>query len=143
MIIDSNLVFFDCEELNGTIESKEVALTSLFAPGRSNRAIPLAIKLLGDITGVTKVTFTFKHADEEGGAYEDIQEVVVDGTDLVSGRVLGFRFLSAKATKQWLKIEAEVDGTCTGDGALFGCVAREDEMEYTKGMYIDKGEVLF
>lgn len=142
MIIDSNLVFFDSAEIK-TATSDAVALNSMLKPGKTNRPIPLCIKLLGDPTGVTSLALKLTEADSEKGSYTDVpgSSVTITTADIKPGKVVVLRYLPAATAKPWLKLSATVAGSAS-EGKLFAAVVREDELAYEAGMYIDKGVVV-
>lgn len=143
MLIDSNLVLLDSADVRGAaVTGPAVGLTSFLHPGRME-PVPICAKVVGgDFAGGTSVTFKLTQSDSKDGSYTDVpgSAVTVPLADLKVGQTIGWRFLPRGASKPWLKMVATPSGTFTA-GKVFACVAREDELPYTAGMYIDKGVV--
>lgn len=140
MLIDSNLVFIDNKPVTTAVTGEEVGLTSFLKPGREE-PIPLMIKVTEAFAGGTSLAIKLQQAEEKGGTYEDIPgaSVTVLLADLTLGARIGWRFLP-DAKKPWLKMTATPTGSFTA-GKLFAAIAREDDIPYEAGMYIDAGKV--
>ena len=137
MIIDSNLVSIDSQDLDDTITPVAVSLNAFKFPGRQE-PIPVAIRASGALGG-TSISITFQQADTQSGEYADVGPTwTVPLAELQTGLCVGPRFLPREIKKPWIKIKISKTGTFTA-GTLFGAIVREDDLPYVSGLYIDKG----
>ena len=144
MLIDSNAVLMDSVDIRGAaVTGPAVGLTSFHNPGREE-PIPICAKVVKeDFAGGTSVTFKLTQSDTETGTYADVpgSAVTVPLAELQVGQSIGWRFLPRGVSKPWLKMVATPSGAFSA-GKLFAMVAREDDLPYESGMYIDKGVVV-
>ena len=137
MLIDSNLVSIDSQDLDGTITPVAVSLSAFKMPGRQE-PIPVAIRASGALGG-TSLTIGFSQSDTQAGTYNAAgPSWTVTLAELQTGLCVGPRWLPREITKPWIKITVSKTGTFTA-GTLFAAVVREDDLPYVDGLYIDKG----
>lgn len=138
-LIDSHNVLWD-----GSLAAKdgpEVGLTSFLIPGREE-PIPLMIKFTAKPSGASAVVIKIKHADKQGGSYQEVPGVAITLTadaDMAVGKRAPIRFLPPGVTKPWIRLN--VSGTVGTGGKMFAAVLREDELPQVAGQYIDNGVV--
>lgn len=141
MLIDSNLVLLDDQSLADTVTCETVGLTSFLTPGREE-PIPICIKVTEAAAGGTKVEIKLQECDTKAGTFTDVPGAAITAplADLTAGKRLGWRWLPAEVGKPWIKLVVTLTGTFTA-GKLFAALAREDDLPYGAGMYIDGGKV--
>lgn len=138
-IIDSHNVLWD--EALAAKDGPEVGLTSFLIPGREE-PIPLMIKFTAKPSGASAVVIKIKHADKQGGSYQEVPGVAITLTadaDMAVGKRAPIRFLPPGVTKPWIRLN--VSGTVGTGGKMFAAVLREDELPQVAGQYIDNGVV--
>ena len=142
MILDDNLVSIDNADLRGSaITGNAVALTSFQKPGRMG-PIPMMVTVSADATGGTGVALSLLQADAQDGSFTEVpgSNMTVASADMHPGMNIGWRYLPAGVTKQWLKVKVAPTGTYTA-GKVFAAVTREEILPYVAGMYISDGVV--
>ena len=139
MLIDDNLVSIDGTAIGG-ITGKAVPLTSLFKPGKHHDPIPMSVLVLGEPAGGTSITLKIQQSDDENGVFTDVagSTMTVALADMVAGQNIGWRYLPAGVTQQWVKVVVTAAGTFTS-GKLFAAIVREEEVPMSEGLYIDAG----
>lgn len=139
MLLDDNLVSIDGVAIGG-ITGVAVPLTSLFKPGQHHDPIPMVVKVLGEPAGGTSITLKIQQGDDKDGVFTDVagSTLTVALADMVAGKNIGWRYLPAGVTQQWIKVVVTASGTFT-TGKLFAAIVREEEVPMSEGLYIDAG----
>lgn len=141
MLIDSHLVFLDGEDISAATTGKAVGLTSFLKPGREE-PVPISIKMTEAAAGGTGITLTLQESESENGTFADVPgaTLTVKLADLSAGARLGWRWLPAAVEKPWVRLSVTPEGSFTA-GRIFAALAREDDLPYAAGMYLDGGAV--
>lgn len=139
MIIDSQLVFLDGEDISAAATGNAVALTSFLKPGREE-PIPICIRMVEAAAGGTSIALTLQECDSEKGTFADVPgaSLTVALADLGAGARLGWRWLPPAVEKPWVRLSITPTGTFTA-GKIFAALAREDDLPYAAGMHIAGG----
>ena len=139
MLIDSQLVFLDGEDISAATTGNAVALTSFLKPGREE-PIPLCIRMVEAAAGGTSLGITLQESDSEDGTWSDVPgaALTVKLEGLGEGARLGWRWLPATVEMPWVRLSVTPKGSFTA-GKIFAALAREDALPYAAGMHIDGG----
>ena len=139
MLLDDNLVMLNGAALASTISPTAVGLKSFLHPGKMD-AVPVYVCVDGVACSANaSLTIGFQQASAQignssgasaSGVWVDVgPKWVVASAALVSGGVVGPRYLPREVTQPWIRLSVSKTSTFAS-GAITAAIVREDYQPY-------------